>query len=150
MPVHSWKRFAAAQRCIIPLQVPDARQKHSDAFSAAAVGFGTGHCKLGTRHEFLSGLGCRGKGLCTGSQVGKNISCSAQRADPTPAWEKPSPWQQEKPQLPPRAAGTAAGGMSLSRSRGWQAVLAEADSSAIQNPSSIVGAFGSRIMQGTV
>lgn len=61
-------------------------------FSAAALGFGAGHCRLGTGHESPWGLGCRG--LCSGSaaaQAGKNISRSAQRADPTPVMGETMP-----------------------------------------------------------
>lgn len=71
----------------MPLQVPDVCQQHRDAFSAAAVGFGTGHCKLGSGRETPSGPGFRRKGLSSGSataQAGKNISRSTQKADPTP------------------------------------------------------------------
>lgn len=71
------------------------------------------------------------------------------RQNPPQLWGKPHPWSKRK-QLPHRATGTVAGGMSSSRSRGWQAGVAEAESSIIQNPSWAIGAFSSRTVQGTV
>lgn len=75
----------------------------------------------------------------------KNISQSTQKAEPTPA-----AYGSKRKQLPHRATGNVAGGTSSSRSRGWQAGVAEAESSIIQNPSWVTGAFSSRIVWGTV
>lgn len=81
---------------ITPLQVPGVCQQHSDVFVAAAVGFGTGHHKLDTGYESLSGSECRGKGLTPGSAIAQaeKISHRVLR-------------RQNPPQLPMAARGNS-------------------------------------------
>lgn len=101
--------------------------------SAAAVGFGTGHCKLGAGQEPPPSLGCRGKGFLLWLGLGKTSHAVPRRQIPPQFWGKMCPRQQEKQQFSTRAAGTVAGAMSSSMSRGWWAEVAETDSGTIQN-----------------
>lgn len=122
---------------ITPLQMPGMYQEHSDVFLAAAVGFGTGHHKLDTRYDPHQAQYAGGRGspltqpqhrlnkyLTEDPEGRTHPGCGGKRAHGS-----------KSKQLPHRATGTVAGGMSSSRSRGWQAGVAEAESSIIQNPS---------------
>lgn len=146
-PVHGWECFEDGQHH--SFAVPGLGQEHSDVFLAAAVGFGAGHHKvwIPTRPSIQREGGSllaqpqhRLKKYLTGYPEGRtHPSCGGNCTHGS-----------KRKQLLHRASGTVAGGMSSSRSRGWQAGVAEAESSIFQNPSWAICAFSSRIVQGTV